>query len=272
MLVPLLELDPELPLPDGTRLAEALEGLGGRAGRAGRAALIAEPRLFRPIDGKLAARQSAPERTPYCPLSSFCPRCSSRQRREQLGRQDRRRVARIVGVDSHRQLAGRARRDRSRRSSMVIISRGSRSRPGSRRRSARSPPSTPAAIQSSIRWSIPGSAARSARTCSSSASLKRADIATIGAGLHREADRDAELGAGGVAAKRRLVAPQAVPEDPPGGGLELGVAVRLGRLDLGAGAGSAGNSGGSGLAGGRAPARSRASPAPSRRRSSAPGR
>lgn len=28
VLVPLLELDPELALPDGTRLAEALEGLG----------------------------------------------------------------------------------------------------------------------------------------------------------------------------------------------------------------------------------------------------
>ena len=28
VLVPLLELDPELTLPDGTRLANALEGLG----------------------------------------------------------------------------------------------------------------------------------------------------------------------------------------------------------------------------------------------------
>jgi 2-amino-4-hydroxy-6-hydroxymethyldihydropteridine diphosphokinase len=28
VLVPLLELDPDLALPDGTRLAEALEGLG----------------------------------------------------------------------------------------------------------------------------------------------------------------------------------------------------------------------------------------------------
>ena len=28
MIVPLLELDPELTLPDGTRLADALAGLG----------------------------------------------------------------------------------------------------------------------------------------------------------------------------------------------------------------------------------------------------
>lgn len=38
VLAPLLELDPELTLPDGTRLDEALEGLGGdqRADRLGR--------------------------------------------------------------------------------------------------------------------------------------------------------------------------------------------------------------------------------------------
>jgi 7,8-dihydro-6-hydroxymethylpterin-pyrophosphokinase len=31
VLVPLLELDPDLALPDGTRLAEALDRLGGQA-------------------------------------------------------------------------------------------------------------------------------------------------------------------------------------------------------------------------------------------------
>ncbi len=35
VLVPLLELDPELALPDGTKLGEALEGLGGGSGWSG---------------------------------------------------------------------------------------------------------------------------------------------------------------------------------------------------------------------------------------------
>ena len=104
------------------------------------------------------------------------------QRLEPGRRQDRRRVAREVGDDAHRQLARRAGpRSPARRSSRVIARRRL-ARSGGRRRSSCSPPSTPSAIQSSIRCSIPGRAARSARTFSSVGLVEPRRAATIGAG------------------------------------------------------------------------------------------
>ncbi len=96
-----------------------------------------------------------------------------------------------------------------------------------------SPPRTPPSIQPSMRSSQPGKAARSASTASSVTSL----IAQLGGDDGRgrrdgHPVRDADLRAVEVGAKRRAVALDRVPEDPPDSVLEDLVAPALRVLDL----------------------------------------
>ena len=130
VLVPLLELDPELALPDGTRLSEALERLEGERVEP-RSGTLRPPRS--PAAARARRRAGSAARRP-----GSRARPASRARRRAAG--DRRRAG-PASVISRRRL--------------VAICRSAAF--------GCSPPSTPSAIQSSIRCSIPGSAARSAR-------------------------------------------------------------------------------------------------------------
>ena len=156
MLEPLLELDPELALPDGTSLAAALAGLGPgqRVEKVGRSASFARRSLA-------------------CAARSGSSHAGGSTGRRWPGNSGMARSA--ISPAGRSSIAGR-------RSSRVIA----RRRLAAIWRSAAfggSPPSTPSAIQSSTRWSWPGSAARSARTASSSALFIRAAAATIGAAV-----------------------------------------------------------------------------------------
>ena len=230
VLAPLLELDPELALPDGT------------------ASPMPWPR-WAPASGPSG-----------CGRSRRLPACRAAARARRAGGS----AASCPGSrdDALRQLAGGASSIAGRRSSRVIA----RPRLGAIWKSAAlscSPFSTPAAIQSSTFCSIAGSSARPRRTCSSSASLKRAERATIGAAVFiASAIGTPELGAFRVAAQRRLVALDRPPEDLAHRGLQLLVAEALGLLDrrplLGVGREEAAARAAAGPARGR----SAASPAP----------
>ena len=193
------------------------------------------------------------------------------QRLEPGGGQDRRDVARVVGDDAHRQLAGRPGLDRRRAGRRSVIS--------SRRlvaiwKSAAfscSPPSTPSAIQSSIRCEHPGQRGEvGADVLVGRLVEARRQGDDRRRGLHREPDRDPEPGALGVAARAasgRAGARSRASAGPPAAGPRR-PSARPARPRPGRRVG--GEERRLRARAGRARGRSRASPGPCARRSSAP--